>query len=162
MPRRSAAGSGPFSNDYSLDHWKGRSGHHPRHRGIPVVRALRRPGRALPLGGSTRVTVRVGLSLPASRCHIGHGDTPRKSSSIPLPHPSPLNRRWYSRFPAMLADRLAEVRKDIARCGEDVARMAAIIRIAVPAEIRRGSRIRGSPSDVGRIVQPSDWMTPVG
>lgn len=27
----------------------------------------------------------------------------------PLPHPSPLNRRWYSRFPEMLARRLAEV-----------------------------------------------------
>jgi uracil-DNA glycosylase len=26
----------------------------------------------------------------------------------PLPHPSPLNRRWYSRFPEMLARRLAE------------------------------------------------------
>lgn len=29
---------------------------------------------------------------------------------FPLPHPSPLNRRWRSRFPAMLADRLAEAR----------------------------------------------------
>jgi uracil-DNA glycosylase len=29
----------------------------------------------------------------------------------PLPHPSPLNRRWYSRFPSMLADRLAEARR---------------------------------------------------
>jgi uracil-DNA glycosylase len=27
----------------------------------------------------------------------------------PLPHPSPLNRRWYSQFPEMLAGRLAEV-----------------------------------------------------
>jgi uracil-DNA glycosylase len=27
----------------------------------------------------------------------------------PLPHPSPLNRRWFSRFPSMLAERLAEV-----------------------------------------------------
>jgi uracil-DNA glycosylase len=27
----------------------------------------------------------------------------------PLPHPSPLNRRWYSQFPAMLARRLAEI-----------------------------------------------------
>jgi uracil-DNA glycosylase len=31
---------------------------------------------------------------------------------FPLPHPSPLNRRWYDRFPAMLADRLSEVHKD--------------------------------------------------
>ena len=28
----------------------------------------------------------------------------------PLPHPSPLNRRWFSRFPSMLAGRLDEVR----------------------------------------------------
>jgi uracil-DNA glycosylase len=27
----------------------------------------------------------------------------------PLPHPSPLNRRWFSRFPSMLEERLAEV-----------------------------------------------------
>ena len=28
----------------------------------------------------------------------------------PLPHPSPLNRRWYARFPEMLARRLDEVK----------------------------------------------------
>lgn len=28
----------------------------------------------------------------------------------PLPHPSPLNRRWYSKFPEMLARRLDEVK----------------------------------------------------
>jgi uracil-DNA glycosylase len=33
----------------------------------------------------------------------------------PLPHPSPLNRRWYSQFPAMLGRRLAEVRSSLAR-----------------------------------------------
>jgi uracil-DNA glycosylase len=33
----------------------------------------------------------------------------------PLPHPSPLNRRWYSQFPAMLARRLAEVRSSLTR-----------------------------------------------
>jgi uracil-DNA glycosylase len=32
---------------------------------------------------------------------------------FPLPHPSPLNQRWYPRFPAMLADRLAEVRRHL-------------------------------------------------
>ena len=29
---------------------------------------------------------------------------------FPLPHPSPLNRRWYGKFPDMLAERLAQVR----------------------------------------------------
>ena len=28
----------------------------------------------------------------------------------PLPHPSPLNRRWYSKFPSMLGRRLDEVK----------------------------------------------------
>jgi len=28
---------------------------------------------------------------------------------LPLPHPSPLNRRWFDQFPAMLDRRLAEV-----------------------------------------------------
>lgn len=31
----------------------------------------------------------------------------------PLPHPSPLNRRWYSRFPSMLSRRLAEVQAEL-------------------------------------------------
>ncbi len=34
---------------------------------------------------------------------------PREITVYPLPHPSPLNRRWYDRFPQMLAGRLAEV-----------------------------------------------------
>jgi uracil-DNA glycosylase len=32
----------------------------------------------------------------------------------PLPHPSPLNQRWYPQFPSMLARRLDEVRGEIA------------------------------------------------
>jgi uracil-DNA glycosylase len=41
------------------------------------------------------------------------GAVAKEITVFPLPHPSPLNRRWYDKFPAMLADRLAEVRKDI-------------------------------------------------
>lgn len=37
------------------------------------------------------------------------GLAPKEILVRPLPHPSPLNRRWYSRFPEMLARRLAEV-----------------------------------------------------
>lgn len=33
---------------------------------------------------------------------------------MPLPHPSPLNRRWLARFPSMLADRLVKVRDESA------------------------------------------------
>jgi uracil-DNA glycosylase len=43
--------------------------------------------------------------------HAAEGGT-RTVTVFPLPHPSPLNRRWYDRFPAMLADRLAEIRRD--------------------------------------------------
>lgn len=42
--------------------------------------------------------------------HGATADHPRAITVFPLPHPSPLNRRWYDRFPSMLADRLAEVR----------------------------------------------------
>ncbi len=35
-------------------------------------------------------------------------------SVMSLPHPSPLNRRWLSDFPAMLARRLSQVRRESA------------------------------------------------
>lgn len=48
--------------------------------------------------------------LPGAHSASGHA---KEITVFPLPHPSPLNRRWYDRFPVMLADRLAEVRKEI-------------------------------------------------
>jgi uracil-DNA glycosylase len=45
----------------------------------------------------------------------GNGDPPFKTVVVrPLPHPSPLNRRWYSKFPGMLARRLEEVKEQVA------------------------------------------------
>jgi uracil-DNA glycosylase len=49
------------------------------------------------------------------RCTLpGFPHDPRSETKTvmvyPLPHPSPLNRRWFSRFPTMLAARLEEVR----------------------------------------------------
>jgi uracil-DNA glycosylase len=44
----------------------------------------------------------------ASMASGGHVD--KEVTVYPLPHPSPLNRRWYSLFPSMLAGRLAEIR----------------------------------------------------
>jgi uracil-DNA glycosylase len=42
-------------------------------------------------------------------------DSPSKLLKVrPLPHPSPLNQRWYSQFPSMLARRLAEVCRELA------------------------------------------------
>jgi uracil-DNA glycosylase len=64
------------------------------------------------------------LSLGASdarfeavfHCQLPEGAASGKTILVyPLPHPSPLNRRWYSQFPAMLARRLAEVRSSLAR-----------------------------------------------
>jgi uracil-DNA glycosylase len=44
-------------------------------------------------------------------CHEGSEGSTKSIVVFPLPHPSPLNRRWYDRFPSMLADRLAEILK---------------------------------------------------
>lgn len=43
---------------------------------------------------------------------VGEGDRARTKSVIlgPLPHPSPLNQRWYGQFPGLLAKRLAGIR----------------------------------------------------
>ena len=39
------------------------------------------------------------------------GEKATKSVTIgPLPHPSPLNQRWYGQFPSLLAARLAAIR----------------------------------------------------
>ncbi len=48
------------------------------------------------------------------RCKLPGGRHERDRSSkivmiYPLPHPSPLNRRWYKRFPELLATRLKDV-----------------------------------------------------
>jgi uracil-DNA glycosylase len=49
-------------------------------------------------------------------CRLSGGAVGDKTILVyPLPHPSPLNRRWYSQFPAMLARRLAEVGSSLAR-----------------------------------------------
>jgi uracil-DNA glycosylase len=37
------------------------------------------------------------------------GPMSKKLTLLPLPHPSPLNQRWYKQFPALLARRLAAV-----------------------------------------------------
>jgi uracil-DNA glycosylase len=42
-------------------------------------------------------------------CHGSSHSGNKKVMVFPLPHPSPLNRRWYDKFPSMLADRLAEI-----------------------------------------------------
>lgn len=47
-------------------------------------------------------------------CKDKHHTNGKAMLVYPLPHPSPLNRRWFSRFPAMLASRLREVHAQLA------------------------------------------------
>ena len=42
-------------------------------------------------------------------CTITLGSTEKPVTVGPLPHPSPLNQRWYKQFPALLASRLQAV-----------------------------------------------------
>ena len=81
------------------------SSHHPGLQGVRVVRALYRP-RCVHSRGKTDAPIRVGVPLPAPTAIDRPGTAFKEITVFPLPHPSPLNRRWYDRFPAMLADRL--------------------------------------------------------
>ena len=50
------------------------------------------------------------------RCRLpgqtkGRGSAEKSLLLYPLPHPSPLNRRWFARFPEMLAERLTQIEK---------------------------------------------------
>ncbi len=40
------------------------------------------------------------------KCTLREGDREKAVVLLPLPHPSPLNARWYKQFPALLAARL--------------------------------------------------------
>jgi uracil-DNA glycosylase len=42
-------------------------------------------------------------------CHLTDGSTVKTLTIAPLPHPSPLNARWYKQFPALLDARLRGV-----------------------------------------------------
>jgi uracil-DNA glycosylase len=43
----------------------------------------------------------------------------REVEVLPLPHPSPLNRRWHAQFPSMLAQRLGEIRSSLNSSSHD-------------------------------------------
>ena len=45
------------------------------------------------------------------RCGMEWGGRSKRVLLCPLPHPSPLNARWYGRFPELLAKRIAGVEK---------------------------------------------------
>jgi uracil-DNA glycosylase len=54
---------------------------------------------------------RYEADLPCVLTAEAHGKAARKPITVsPLPHPSPLNQRWYKQFPALLARRLEAIR----------------------------------------------------
>lgn len=44
------------------------------------------------------------------RAEVGGKEASKRVALAPLPHPSPLNQRWYGRFPELISRRLAAVR----------------------------------------------------
>jgi uracil-DNA glycosylase len=55
-----------------------------------------------------RYEAEIGCVLKAS---VGDRSVEKPLTLMPLPHPSPLNQRWYKQFPELLARRLSHVRK---------------------------------------------------
>jgi uracil-DNA glycosylase len=101
----------PFLERLLVEHWQGR---HLITLGTEAFQwfAPYADEAELAAGGKSeqRFEAAFHCRLPRGPSGSGH---PKEITVFPLPHPSPLNRRWYDRFPAMLADRLAEVRKEI-------------------------------------------------
>ncbi len=100
----------PFLQRLLTHHWKG---HHLITLGTEAFQWFEPyadPAEFAARGKSeARFETAFRCRLPLDQAHHHH----KPISVFPLPHPSPLNRRWYGRFPEMLADRLAEVRKHL-------------------------------------------------
>jgi uracil-DNA glycosylase len=96
----------PFIEALLARHWKG---HHLITLGTEAFQWFEPYARADEFAERAKSETRF-----ESAFHCQLPVDPSRSKEIlvfPLPHPSPLNRRWYDRFPGMLAARLAEVRK---------------------------------------------------
>jgi uracil-DNA glycosylase len=98
----------PFLERLLVDHWKG---HRVITLGTQAFDWFARYGEeaAFQTVGTTDARFET-----VFRCNLpGHNDkrVPHGKNLMvyPLPHPSPLNRRWFSRFSAMLAGRLEEI-----------------------------------------------------
>ena len=95
----------PFLERLLVNHWTGAEYHHTGHASLRVVHALTaRKLNSEPPEAARRDLRRLSLEL----CVLTTTILPRSKIVMvyPLPHPSPLNRRWFSRFPSMLAARL--------------------------------------------------------
>lgn len=94
----------PFVVELLGDHWKGSQVLTLGTEAFRWFETYYAEGEAFPDSAAT--DARFEAVYP---CLLPCADGRSKTIEVrPLPHPSPLNRKWYSRFPEMLASRLAE------------------------------------------------------
>jgi uracil-DNA glycosylase len=99
----------PFLQELLARHWKGNQ---VITLGTEAFQWFAPYGDAAAFQSIGRTEARFEAAFP---CQLPAGEAPKVAAKslvvYPLPHPSPLNQRWFARFPAMLAQRLAEVRR---------------------------------------------------
>jgi uracil-DNA glycosylase len=101
----------PFLERFLVNHWKGQN---------VITLGTQAFAWFAPYGddaeiktaGMGRFDMAFRCTLPA--CNNGLHLCGKPVTVYPLPHPSPLNRRWYAQFPGMLAARLNEVKGQLA------------------------------------------------
>jgi uracil-DNA glycosylase len=97
----------PFIERFLAEHWRGR---HVITLGTEAFQWFEPYADGDAFAGRGRTEDRFHSSFECQLpCRGGSDGATRSIVVLPLPHPSPLNRRWYDRFPSMLADRLAEI-----------------------------------------------------
>src|SRR5262245_52342607 len=111
MSSRSAGDSDPSSKDCWPINWKGR---HLITLGTEAFQWFEPYADPAEFAARGKTEARFESSFRC-RLPLDNADPRHKKeiSIFPLPHPSPLNQRWYGRFPDMLAERLAQVREQL-------------------------------------------------
>lgn len=92
------------------------SGHHIITLGTEAFRWFEPYGCQDEFRGRGRTERRFTSAFPCRLPVPGSDPNPLASKAVkvlPLPHPSPLNRRWHAQFTSMLAQRLLEIRPDV-------------------------------------------------
>ncbi|QEH33209.1 Uracil DNA glycosylase superfamily protein [Aquisphaera giovannonii] len=101
----------PFVARLLVEHWGGR---HVITLGTEAFQWFARYGREDDFAGIGKSDQRFKAAFPC-RLEVagqsGTGPVSKELIVMPLPHPSPLNRKWIPRFPALLDERLREVRR---------------------------------------------------
>jgi uracil-DNA glycosylase len=97
----------PFVERLLVDHWQG---HHVITLGTEAFQWFEPYADAADFAGRGKTDARFRSSFQCQvPRHQTDGGSTKTITVFPLPHPSPLNRRWYDKFPSMLADRLAQI-----------------------------------------------------